>query len=216
MADDSIVAAGDPDNEARALLQRALDRFEVQKNSALAWSATAVGTFNAAALATSINLSDKLYHSGPVISVFGSALAFTFITAAVYAYAMSEMWDKIDGALDFMKLDPVDRTLENAKSLPDNSEAISEPLQIPILTGIITAVLTIAGIVLFAFNAKLDDVANTRRCIAIQRDMLSAKPRRDDGPDLFQALGCRPQGEGSVYAPPQNKSSRLQSKNSHE
>ncbi|MEG3089476.1 hypothetical protein [Sphingomonas sp. PB4P5] len=44
--------------------------------------------------------------------------------------------------------------------------------------------------------------ANDRRCIAIQRDMLSAKPLRDDGPDLFQALGCRPQGEGSVYREP--------------
>lgn len=43
--------------------------------------------------------------------------------------------------------------------------------------------------------------ANDRRCLAIQRDMLSARPRRSDSPDLFQALGCRPQGEGSVYAP---------------
>jgi hypothetical protein len=43
--------------------------------------------------------------------------------------------------------------------------------------------------------------ANDRRCLAIQRDMLSARPRRSDDPDLFQALGCRPQGGGSVYAP---------------
>lgn len=46
-----------------------------------------------------------------------------------------------------------------------------------------------------------DGRANDRRCLAIQGDMLSAQPRRADGPDLFQALGCRPQGEGSVYAP---------------
>lgn len=44
--------------------------------------------------------------------------------------------------------------------------------------------------------------ANDKRCLAIQRDMLSSQPRRADGPDLFQALGCRPQGEGSVYAQP--------------
>lgn len=44
--------------------------------------------------------------------------------------------------------------------------------------------------------------ANDRRCQAIQIDMLSARPKRADGPDLFQALGCRPQGQGSVYAPP--------------
>jgi len=50
-----------------------------------------------------------------------------------------------------------------------------------------------------AFAAAL---ANDRRCLAVQRDMLAAQPRRTDSPDLFQALGCRPQGEGSVYAPP--------------
>ncbi len=43
--------------------------------------------------------------------------------------------------------------------------------------------------------------ANDRRCLALQHDMLAAQPRRRDDPDLFQALGCRPQGEGSVYAP---------------
>lgn len=42
--------------------------------------------------------------------------------------------------------------------------------------------------------------ANDRRCLAIQRDMLSSMPLRSDDPDLFQALGCRPQGEGSVFA----------------
>jgi hypothetical protein len=50
----------------------------------------------------------------------------------------------------------------------------------------------------------ISDRANDRRCLAIQRDMLSARPRRADNPDLFQALGCRPQGEGSVYAPPRS------------
>lgn len=51
-------------------------------------------------------------------------------------------------------------------------------------------------------HAFADSAANDKRCLAIQRDMLSARPRRSDGPDLFQALSCRPQGEGSVYAPP--------------
>ena len=33
---------------------------------------------------------------------------------------------------------------------------------------------------------------NDRRCMAIQLDMLSAHPRRADGPALFHALGCVP------------------------
>jgi len=44
------------------------------------------------------------------------------------------------------------------------------------------------------------DDANERRCFAIQNDMLSAKPLRADGPTLFQALGCKPSGAGSVHA----------------
>ena len=56
---------------------------------------------------------------------------------------------------------------------------------------------------LYAFSVAAEARSvNDRRCLAIQRDMLSAQPRRDDGPDVFQALGCRPQGEGSVFAKP--------------
>ena len=46
---------------------------------------------------------------------------------------------------------------------------------------------------------------NEARCLAIQHDMLSAHPRRSDGPDLFQALGCQPSGEGGVAAPPTDR-----------
>ncbi|WP_176500543.1 hypothetical protein [Sphingomonas sp. HMP9] len=53
-----------------------------------------------------------------------------------------------------------------------------------------------------ALKVEVDQNANDRRCLAIQHDMLSSTPLRADGPDLFQALGCRPQGEGSVYALP--------------
>lgn len=44
--------------------------------------------------------------------------------------------------------------------------------------------------------------ANDRRCLAIQADMLSARPRRLDDAALFQALSCRPQGDGGVHAMP--------------
>ena len=58
--------------------------------------------------------------------------------------------------------------------------------------------VTIGALVQAARSAH----ANDERCLAIQRDMLSARPRRTDGPDLFQALDCRAQGEGSVFAVP--------------
>jgi len=44
--------------------------------------------------------------------------------------------------------------------------------------------------------------ANDRRCLFLENDMLSAQPRKPNGAALFQAFGCRPQGEGSVMVPP--------------
>ena len=75
-----------------------------------------------------------------------------------------------------------------------------------------TIVMMVASILLFcagagtinyaARHAEQSIRANQARCLAIQQDMLSAHPRRSDGPDLFQALGCQPRGEGGVAAPP--------------
>lgn len=49
-------------------------------------------------------------------------------------------------------------------------------------------------------------LANDKRCLAIQRDMLSARPRIADGPDKFQALGCRPQGTDTrIFVAPTNR-----------
>lgn len=64
------------------------------------------------------------------------------------------------------------------------------------------AVAGVGGLLWAANGALNNAMLNDRRCFAIQHDMLSAQPRRNDGPDLFQALGCRPQGVGSVFARP--------------
>lgn len=48
--------------------------------------------------------------------------------------------------------------------------------------------------------------ANDRRCLTIQQDMLSAHPRLPNGHDIFQALGCQPQGtEDQIRVPPTDR-----------
>ncbi len=48
--------------------------------------------------------------------------------------------------------------------------------------------------------------ANDDRCQLIQDDMLSAKPRKANGPELFQALGCTPTGtDRRVFVPPTDR-----------
>lgn len=49
--------------------------------------------------------------------------------------------------------------------------------------------------------------ANARRCEALQSDFLSASPRRDDSRDIFEALACRPQGNGNVFVRPKLRTS---------
>ncbi len=51
--------------------------------------------------------------------------------------------------------------------------------------------------------------ANDERCRAIQEDMLSAHPRKANGPELFQALGCAPTGDDpTIFVPPTNRELR--------
>ncbi len=64
---------------------------------------------------------------------------------------------------------------------------------------------TVALMVAFA-DASTELKANDKRCLAIQRDMLSAHPRISDGPGKFQALGCRPQGTDTrIFVPPTDR-----------
>lgn len=68
----------------------------------------------------------------------------------------------------------------------------------------IATILTIAvgGLVIYEGAAADKDIqANIARCAVIQQDMLSVAPRRTDGADLFQALGCKPHGDGIVHWP---------------
>jgi hypothetical protein len=65
-----------------------------------------------------------------------------------------------------------------------------------------TAIIVVVGLFLTISGPyQHTQSANERRCEALQKDMLSARPRRADAPALFQALACHPRGDGSVYAP---------------
>ena len=58
------------------------------------------------------------------------------------------------------------------------------------------------GLLLYAGVDGLEHAHfNERRCRAIERDMVSASPRRSDGPALFQALACRPETNAPVGFP---------------
>jgi hypothetical protein len=67
------------------------------------------------------------------------------------------------------------------------------------LAGLISALCFAIGAYHLSF-AKEGTASSRNRCLAIQTDMLSSRPKRTDDVAIFQALGCRQQGDGSVYA----------------
>lgn len=77
------------------------------------------------------------------------------------------------------------------------------PARWSIVSALIGAGFFVAAAVVIvpaAQDARNNARANARRCAALQADMLSSAPLRANDADVFQALGCKPQGEGSVYA----------------
>lgn len=62
----------------------------------------------------------------------------------------------------------------------------------------LVAFLAASALLPLSFTRR--DENSNRRCEAIQKDMLSVHPQRTDDTAIFQALGCKAQGSGSVYA----------------
>jgi len=84
-----------------------------------------------------------------------------------------------------------------------HSVALAEDGHGKIATAIATILAVGVGALVIYEGSVADKAiqANISRCAIIQQDMLSAAPRRQDGADLFQALGCKPQGDGMVQLP---------------
>lgn len=70
-------------------------------------------------------------------------------------------------------------------------------------------VVSLVALLACLADAALTESANSQRCAAIQQDMLSAHPRLANGPAVFEALACGPDGFGaSIFVPPTDREKR--------
>ncbi|WP_235516878.1 hypothetical protein [Sphingomonas sp. Leaf28] len=191
-----------PDAELRDLMKQSLFVLDSKKDSAVGWLGAAFAAFNAAALATALTFAEKMDHPVVVCALFLTSLLLIFATGVAYAYALSEITDAVSENTQIFNVSRPNIDDENYAEKLGMLDKLGENLHPTIIIALLAGVFTLAGVVTFSSGIEMTNPANDRRCLAIQHDMLSASPRRSDSADLFQALGCRPQGEGSVFAKP--------------
>jgi hypothetical protein len=74
-------------------------------------------------------------------------------------------------------------------------------------------IIPIILVLMVAFGTGLPEVVSVgkdveaadKRCADIEREMLSARPRRSDLPDIFSALGCHVSGQQDIAYPSADK-----------
>lgn len=201
MTADSRPASFPEEPEFLATLIAAQAETAANKDRIIGWLTGSFAAFNAAAFAVTLSNLDKLYYPRATLAFFAAGLASTFITAV--SYALAQHWQLADttALIDQLEVKAEERDKDQLYADLDKFRSISDYLNLPVGIGTVAVVIAAIGTGVFAVGFHAADPENLRRCAAIQLDMLSAKPRRPDGPDLFQALGCHPQGGGSVYAP---------------
>jgi hypothetical protein len=93
-----------------------------------------------------------------------------------------------------------------ALSLVSLSAGIARENAPVVVAQVILVLIGFLGLSIAIDRAMSIEEANSGRCLAIQLDMLSARPRIVEGPDKFQALGCRPQGtDTKIFVPPTDR-----------
>lgn len=81
---------------------------------------------------------------------------------------------------------------ERERALAAEAVKASRWDHVPPILGWISGVLFLAAIVVLGIAVTREADRTERRCAQIERDMLSAKPKRTNSVELYQALGCQP------------------------
>jgi len=182
----------------------AANGLDSMRQDAPKWVLATFLALNAGGLATAVNRDENLTHP-----LFSQTLFFVGVLLAIVAalWVPSAIATYLSGVRAARK-SMVEAHAANASEKISEGQAHLKKLDSaflgPGLTGLGSGLFFLLGALSYAADHKPPDLPNDRRCLALQRDILSAYPRKPDGPALFQAFGCRPQGEGSVMVPPSN------------
>lgn len=189
-------------NKTITVLEAGSKRATDLLTSASAWLASTFVALNASLVPLILSYSERTSYprTSLALAVLGLTAALTLAVLVCYhlsragdAYAeVTSSIESIDVEGDLTSLPKINT--EPTEKLERQSRRIAVGFTMPPL-------LFLISVMTFGFGFKFEDTNNLLRCTALQSDMLSASPRRTDGPDLFQALGCKAQGDAMVQFP---------------
>jgi len=154
------------------------------------WVSAALLTINGGGALAAVGAAAKS-ETGHSAIAFGLGIVFAIASVALIGKAS---YDAV-GVLMRARLDAL-----AGRPISNDYNGVINPFVIADILDFLSLAMFVYGAAMLSTSIR--DTSNDARCLVIQSDMLSANPRRSDDAVLFTALGCRPQGGGSVFAPP--------------
>lgn len=190
--------------EATTVLEAGSKRATDLLTSVSAWLASTFVALNASLVPLILSYSERTSYPRSALALAVLGLAVALMTAVFICHHFSRAgvaYAEVIGSIEAVDADGDLTSMAKINTEPtDRLEGQTRRLAVWMLAA---PLLFLASVAIFGFGFEFEDTSNLSRCTALQGDMLSARPRRQDAADLFQALGCRPRGGGSVFAPPQ-------------
>lgn len=190
--------------ETITILEAGSKRATDMLTSVSAWLASTFVALNASLVPLILSYSERTSYprTALALAIFGLAAALTAAVFLCHHFSRAgHAYAEVISSIEAVDADGDLAAMAKINSEPtDKLEGQSRRLAMGIM---VPPLLFLASVATFGFGFEFEDSSNLSRCTALQSDMLSARPRRQDAADLFQALGCRPRGGGSVFAPPQ-------------
>jgi hypothetical protein len=202
-----ITTKGEVDERenARRVLER-IDRQSTfvaeQVNSMAKWLAASLLAVNGAGALATLNAAKATSYWPSIIFVVGVILAL------LSGAGLQEIYNRLSDKLhDFdvywtRVMLGAQRNSEDESKLEHAVDSVTRWAAAPPVLGWLSGFAFLVAASLLGLAVSAANSLDTARCEDIQKDILSANPKRTDGIALYSALGCKPFGQERVHFRP--------------
>lgn len=164
------------------------------KQDTVKWLASSIVGFNAGGIILTASIADRVADADFVIICYGLALMACFATACVYLLATHSLGNKVSAVHRILlRGDSSVLATQEFEDALDKVDVETPEYAPAVLVGVVACLMTCYSTYVLMSSLRFSTDADRARCAVIEREMMRGTPRRGDLPDVFQALGCRPQ-----------------------